>query len=187
MAKVLVVVDMQNDFLTGALKNDEGVKVIPHIKGKLENAGKDTLVCFTRDTHFEDYLETEEGKNLPVVHCIYGTEGWQITDELNPLKDGKALPANTFVFDKYTFGSRQFASFLSENSARIDEIELVGVCTDICVISNAMLAKATLPNIPVYVDAAGCAGVTPATHDNAIEAMKMCHIHIVNEKREAWR
>ena len=187
MSKVLVIVDMQNDFLTGALKNDEGVKVIPHIRKKLAEAAPDTIICFTRDTHFNDYLTTEEGRNLPVTHCIYGTDGWQITDELNPFNPGSTLPLNTYVFDKYTFGSQQFASFLSENSARIEEVELVGVCTDICVISNALLAKAALPNIPIYVDAAGCAGVTPASHDTALEAMKMCHIHIINEKREAWR
>ncbi len=181
MAKLLVVVDMQNDFLTGALKNDDGVKVIPYIKEKLEKADKDTIVCFTRDTHFEDYPETEEGKNLPVKHCLYGTDGWQITDELNPLKDGKTLPKGTYIFDKYTFGSQQFAAFLSENAAKIEEIELVGVCTDICVISNAILAKATLPNVPIYVDEAGCAGVTPESHRTAIEAMKACHIHIKNE------
>ena len=178
MAKVLAVIDMQNDFLTGALANPEGVKAIPHIKEKLAAAGEDTLICFTRDTHFDDYLETEEGKNLPVPHCIYGTDGWQITDELNPVKDGQPLPPRTYVFDKNTFGSQQFAAFLRENAHRIDEIELVGVCTDICVISNALLAKASLPNVPIYVDAAGCAGVTPVSHNTALEAMKMCHIHV---------
>ena len=178
MAKVLAVIDMQNDFLTGALANPEGVKAIPHIKEKLAAAGEDTLICFTRDTHFDDYLETEEGKNLPVPHCIYGTDGWQITDELNPVKDGQPLPPRTYIFDKNTFGSQQLAALLRENAHRIDEIELVGVCTDICVISNALLAKASLPNVPIYVDAAGCAGVTPASHNTALEAMKMCHIHV---------
>ncbi len=181
MAKVFAVIDMQNDFLTGALKNDEGVKVIPYIKKRLAGLDKDTMVCFTRDTHFEDYPETEEGKNLPVAHCIYGTSGWQITEELDPAKIAKDLPMPPYIFDKYTFGSRQFASFLSENAERIDEIELVGVCTDICVISNALLAKATLPNVPVFVDAAGCAGVTPESHRTALKAMKACHIHIKNE------
>jgi nicotinamidase-related amidase len=178
MAKVLVVVDMQNDFLTGALKNDEGVKVIPYIKEKLAHVHhEDTIVCFTRDTHFGDYLDTEEGRNLPVSHCIYGTEGWQITEELNPVKDG-ALPLGTYIFDKVTFGSQQLASFLSENAGRIEEVELVGVCTDICVISNALLAKAALPNVPIYVDAAGCAGVTPESHETALKAMEMCHVHV---------
>ncbi len=182
MSKLFAVIDMQNDFLTGALRNDDGVKVIPYIKKRLAGLDKDALVCFTRDTHFNDYLETEEGRNLPVEHCIYGTDGWQITKELDPQKEGNKLCCSTYIFDKYTFGSQQFASFLSENAARIDEIELVGVCTDICVISNALLAKATLPNVPVYVDAAGCAGVTPESHRTAIDAMKACHIHIKNEK-----
>lgn len=178
MCKVLVVVDMQNDFLTGALKNDEGVRIIPYIRSKIDNNGACNLVCYTRDTHFGDYLNSEEGRNLPVPHCIYGTQGWQITDELNPEKNGSGLPLGTYIFDKSTFGSIQLASFLADHGKRIEEVELVGVCTDICVISNALLIKAALPDVPIYVDAAGCAGVTPESHRTALDAMKACHIHV---------
>ncbi len=178
MCKVLVIVDMQNDFLTGALKNDAGVKIIPYIKSKIENNGTGNLLCFTRDTHFGDYLNSEEGINLPIPHCMYGTKGWQITDELNPEKEGEKLPLGTYLFDKGTFGSVQLASFLSDHRSRINEVEIVGVCTDICVISNALLIKSTIPDIPIYVDAKGCAGLTPESHRNALEAMKACHIHV---------
>ncbi len=178
MCKVLVIVDMQNDFLTGALKNDAGVKLIPYIKSKVENFGNGNLLCYTRDTHFGDYLNSEEGKNLPIPHCIYGTRGWKITEELDLEAEGKSLPLGTYIFDKDTFGSVQLAAFLSDHRKRIDEIEIVGVCTDICVISNAMLLKATLPDVPIYVDSEGCAGLTPESHRTALEAMKACHIHI---------
>ena len=168
--KTLIVVDMQNDFIDGALGTAEAVAIVPNVCSKLEearNAG--SQIIFTRDTHFENYMETEEGKNLPVPHCIKGTKGWEITEKL-PVKD-----ADT-VIDKITFGHVWSADMIKGN-----EIELIGLCTDICVISNALGIKAVLPEVPVTVDASCCAGVTPGSHKNALEAMKMCQVKIINE------
>ena len=179
--KITVVIDMQNDFLTGALRNEEAIKISGYVIDKVKKAKeKGETVLFTMDTHGDDYMQTEEGQNLPVVHCISGTEGWELIDGLKPYADKN----NTFI--KETFGSKDFAEYLREN-ADITEIEFIGVCTDICVISNVMLAKAMLPNAKIYVDAAGCAGVTPEAHDTALNAMKACHIKIVNEGQENWR
>ncbi len=169
--KLLVVVDMQNDFTTGALKNDEAVKVIPNIARKIEQSEKsgDTVV-FTRDTHTDDYMETQEGKNLPVKHCVKGTLGWEIVPQL------KMYTYRKRIFDKPCFGSMELAMFAHEKC--FDEVELIGVCTDICVISNAMLIKAALPEAEVCVDSSCCAGVTVQSHQNALNAMSMCHIKI---------
>lgn len=171
--KLLVVVDMQNDFIDGALGTKEAVAIVDNVKEKIEayRANGDTVV-FTRDTHEENYMETQEGKNLPVSHCIRGTQGWQITSTLPVGEDT--------VVDKPTFGSTKLAH-LVYGIKNLESIELVGLCTDICVISNALLLKATLPEVPVMVDASCCAGVTPQSHKNALEAMKMCQIGIVNE------
>ena len=171
MAKILVVVDMQNDFIDGALGTAEAVAIVPYVKSLIE--GFDGRVFFTRDTHFENYMETEEGKNLPVPHCIKGTHGWQIRAELDALRRTEAI-------DKLTFGSRDLVDVLA-GEGEIESITFVGLCTDICVISNAMLVKAFYPEIPLTVDARGCAGVTPESHVRALEAMKMCQIKVVNE------
>lgn len=166
--KVLIVVDVQNDFITGALGSKEAVAVVPNIKKKIEEyhaAGHD--IIFTRDTHDADYLETNEGKNLPVVHCIKGTEGWQIVD-------GLETPDCQYI-DKPTFGwlgwSKDFP---------YDEIELIGVCTDICVVSNALILKAMYPEAKITVDASCCAGVTPELHDAALATMRSCQICVQN-------
>jgi nicotinamidase-related amidase len=172
MEKFFVVIDMQNDFLSGALRNEEGLKVIDYIKNRLEQLDDDVKVIFTRDTHHEDYMETEEGANLPVPHCIEGTHGWEITDELAP------YAAKATVFNKNTFGSKELAKFFENYDGEIESFELVGVCTDICVISNALLIKSVLPNAKIYVDARGCAGVTPESHQTALSAMKACHVHV---------
>ncbi len=171
MKKILLVVDMQNDFIDGALGTAEAVAIVPYVKSLIE--GFDGKVFFTRDTHFENYMETEEGKNLPVPHCIKGTEGWQIRGELDALRKTEAI-------DKLTFGSRDLVEVLSREG-EIESITFVGLCTDICVISNAMVVKAFYPEIPLIVDARGCAGVTPESHTRALEAMKMCQIKVVNE------
>lgn len=176
--KVLVVVDMQEDFTRGALRNEEGIKIIPKVAEKIQKArAEGAAVIFTRDTHAEDYLLTEEGRNLPVPHCIKDTDGWQIVPELaaTPLADGDR------VIDKETFGSVVLgAALLTMNEAeRIAEVELVGLCTDICVISNALLAKAFLPNAHIKVDSACCAGVTPQSHETALRAMRACHVEVV--------
>lgn len=169
---LLIVVDMQNDFIDGALGSPEAAAIVPYVKSLIE--GFDGRVLFTRDTHFDDYMETQEGKNLPVPHCIKGTAGWQIRSELDALR-------KTEPIDKITFGSRELAERL-RNENDIDSITFVGLCTDICVISNVMLVKAFCPEIPLTVDAKGCAGVTPESHRNALAAMKMCQVRVVNEE-----
>ncbi len=174
MQKILVVVDMQNDFIDGALGTSEAQAIVPLVKEKIENF--DGQVIFTRDTHFDNYMQTQEGKNLPVPHCIKDTEGWEIRPELETLRKRPAI-------DKLTFGSTALGKLLAEENVQepIESITFVGLCTDICVISNAMIAKAFLPEVPLIVDAACCAGVTPQSHRNALEAMKVCQIAIENE------
>lgn len=174
MQKFLIVVDMQNDFIDGALGTAEAVQIVPNVVKKIE--GFSGRVIFTRDTHEEDYLETQEGQKLPVVHCIKGSYGWQIRKELEALRKEPAI-------DKPTFGSAELGKLLYEENRRepIEEITLIGLCTDICVISNAMLIKAFLPEVPIKVDASCCAGVSPESHKNALLAMKSCQIEIENE------
>ena len=169
--KILVVVDMQNDFITGTLGSGEAVKIVPAVVEKVKNF--DGKVIFTRDTHFEDYLETQEGKNLPVKHCIKDTYGWQICDELNGFANN--------VVDKITFGSVDLPKVIKNATDIVDEIELCGLCTDICVISNAMILKASFPETKITVDANCCAGVTPQSHNNALDAMKAVQIEIKNK------
>ena len=172
--KYLIVVDMQNDFIDGALGSEEAVKIVPYVKSLIENF--DGQVLFTRDTHYENYMDTQEGKNLPVPHCIRGTKGWEIRSELMALC--KEEPIN-----KVTFGSVELGPILKEANEQkpIESITFIGLCTDICVISNVMIAKAFLPEVKVKVDAACCAGVTPESHKNALEAMKMCQVEIENK------
>ena len=169
--KYLIVVDMQNDFIDGALGTPEAVAILPYVKECIESF--DGKVLFTRDTHFEDYESTQEGKNLPVRHCIKDTDGWQIHPLLEPLRKTPAI-------DKITFGSKDLIEILSHEE-EIESITFLGLCTDICVISNAMLVKAFYPEIPLYVDAKGCAGVTPESHKNALTAMKTCQINVLND------
>ena len=171
MKNYLIVVDMQNDFIDGALGTAEAVSIVERVAAKIR--AFDGEVIFTRDTHAPDYLETQEGRNLPVVHCVKDTEGWRIREGLETIR-----PA--LVVDKPSFGSAELGAILAEANARegIGSITLVGLCTDICVISNALLLKAFLPEVPVVVDAACCAGVTPQSHRNALEAMKVCQIAI---------
>ena len=169
--KLLIVVDMQNDFIDGALGTPEAVAIVPYVKERIENF--DGKVLFTRDTHLENYMQTQEGAHLPVPHCIKDTHGWQIRAELD-------APRTTEPLDKVTFGSKELMATI-EQEAPVESITLVGLCTDICVISNAMMIKAFYPEIPVIVDAKGCAGVIPESHQNALNAMKMCQIQVINE------
>ena len=171
MQKILLVVDMQNDFIDGALGTAEAEKIVPLVKEKIE--GFDGTVLFTRDTHFDNYMETQEGKRLPVPHCIKGTEGWQIRKELDALRTTEAI-------DKLTFGSSELEQLLVKKNEEepIESITVIGLCTDICVISNALLAKAFLPETEIRVDARCCAGVTPQSHENALNAMSVCQIVI---------
>ena len=166
--KYLIVVDMQNDFIDGALGTPEAEAIVPYVRERI--ASFDGEVLFTRDTHFEGYLASAEGKKLPVPHCIKGSDGWQIREELDALR-------KTEPIDKVTFGSRALASFFEGKD--VESITLLGLCTDICVISNALLLKAFYPEVPIFVDSRGCAGVTPASHENALAAMKMCQIDIL--------
>jgi nicotinamidase-related amidase len=168
--KYLIVVDMQKDFVDGALGTKEAVSIVPAVKKRIEKAlAAKEEVIFTRDTHEENYLETQEGRLLPVKHCIRGTEGWEIIPELRTY-------ANE-IFDKPTFGSQKLGEYLAEkNNAK--EITVIGLCTDICVISNALLIKAFLPEVPIFVEKDCCAGVTPESHENALKAMQSCQIQV---------
>lgn len=172
---VLIVVDMQNDFIDGALGTAEAVAIVPNVVKKIRDF--DGIVLATKDTHGEDYLSTQEGKNLPVVHCVKGTEGWELNPSVAELIDEPAI-------EKPAFGSVRLGEVLVALSrkAPVEDITLIGLCTDICVISNAMIAKAYLPEVLVIVDASCCAGVTPASHNNALEAMKACQIQVVNQE-----
>ncbi|MCR5613453.1 isochorismatase family cysteine hydrolase [Treponema sp.] len=168
--KLLVVVDMQNDFIDGALGTKEAVAIVPNVAEKIENARKNgDMIVFTRDTHQKNYLETQEGKNLPVVHCIEGTPGWQISDKLDV---GSAR-----IFDKPSFGSMALADFAATLNG-LEEIELIGLCTGICVISNAFILKAKLPEVKISVDSSCCACVTPESHNTALSAMKLCQVEV---------
>ena len=171
MKKILIVIDMQNDFIDGALGSAEAQKIVPYVKTLIENF--DGKVLFTQDTHFEDYMQTQEGKNLPVAHCVKGTDGWRIRAELDALR-------KTEPVEKITFGSKELVEVISKEEG-IESITFVGLCTDICVISNVMIVKAFYPEIPLTVDARGCAGVTPESHKTALDAMKAIQVKIVNE------
>lgn len=169
--KILCVIDMQNDFIDGALGTPEAVKIVDNVREKIEKYRKNgDTVIFTRDTHYENYMDTAEGKNLPVPHCVKGTDGWQISAKLE-VGDSK-------VIDKPTFGSTELGEYVA-GLKNVESIELIGLCTDICVISNALLLKANFPETPICVDSSCCAGVTPESHSNALSAMKMCQIEII--------
>lgn len=186
--KYLIVVDFQKDFTTGALGNPECVAAatrfiqdMPHL------LDADTKVIYTKDTHGENYMNTEEGKHLPVPHCIRGTDGWELHPGVlcSPQYLTVCTPyVDRGVVEKPTFGSLDLVNALyalSEGDAEMypEMITFVGVCTDICVISNVMLVKAAFPDVPIYVNSNYCAGVTPESHQNALNAMKMCHIEVI--------
>lgn len=173
LRKILIVVDMQNDFINGSLGTEEAKKIVPNVVNIIkEYSPKDIFV--TRDTHPDNYLETQEGKNLPVKHCIEGTEGWELNSTV------KNAIRNAEIINKPTFGSTELAKKI-ELMANVEplEITLVGLCTDICVISNALLIKSFLPETPIYVVESCCAGVTPDSHNAAIATMKMCQINVI--------
>lgn len=171
---VLVVVDVQNDFIDGALGSSEAQEALPRIVEKARNFSGSVIA--TKDTHFDDYLETQEGHNLPVPHCVKGTEGWEFPEELgNVLRDKGAR-----VYEKLTFGSVELAQDLKGRFGRgeISSVEFVGFCTDICVISNALLVKAEAPELLVRVDARCCAGVTPEKHQSALDVLESCQVQV---------
>lgn len=171
MKNVLVVVDMQKDFIDGALGTEEAAAIVDSVAGAVKSFEGE--VVFTRDTHFDNYMETQEGKNLPVPHCIKGTDGWQLDRKLAALRTDSMK-----TFDKPAFGSVELAAYL-KTKEELESVTLIGLCTDICVISNALLIKAYMPEVTVRVMEKCCAGVTPQSHKNALEAMKMCQIQIV--------
>ena len=173
MTRLLIVIDMQNDFIDGSLGTKEAQAIVPAVKEKIRSYPKEDVLA-TMDTHFPDYMETQEGKNLPVMHCVKGTDGWQIRPELAEL----ILPEN--IYEKPTFGCMDLARDLQgfcEGGEDV-ELELVGLCTDICVVSNALLLKAAMPEARISVDASCCAGVTPEKHLAALETMRSCQIHV---------
>ncbi len=178
---ILVVVDMQNDFVSGALGTAEARDIVPYVVGRVvDGLNRSEEILFTRDTHGADYPDTQEGRKLPVPHCIRGTEGWEIIEQLREYAKNP--------IDKPTFGSQYLGALLKardedlkkQGKPGVEKITLIGLCTDICVVSNALLIKAFLPEVEIAVDAECCAGVTPESHKNALEAMKMCQITVEN-------
>lgn len=181
MKKVLVIVDMQKDFIDGALGTQEAVAIVPRVVEKIEEAQRDNVAIYvTLDTHTEDYLKTQEGANLPVPHCIKNTKGWALDEKIQAIMDSSTYTA----IEKGAFGSpdlaQQMKALYEAHQKEGVEVELIGVCTDICVITNALLIKAAAPEVKISVDASCCAGVTPGSHQTALEAMKMCQIAVVN-------
>lgn len=168
--KLLIVIDMQNDFIDAALGTKEAVAIVPAVAKKIaEYREAGNQVIFTRDTHQKNYMETQEGKNLPVMHCIEGTDGWQISKELEV--------GESKLFNKPSFGSMKLADYVASLND-IEEIELIGLCTGICVISNTFILKAKLPEVKITVDSSCCACVTPESHQTALNAMQLCQINV---------
>ena len=177
--KVLIVVDMQNDFIDGALGTKEAQAIVPNVRKKIEEyATRGDEIIFTRDTHFENYLETNEGKHLPVEHCIKGTDGWEIHVDLD-IAICEHIDKLTFGYNIWNINKTDGICY-GHNECFAD-VEIVGLCTDICVVSNALILKAQFPEINITVDASCCAGVTPETHKAALTTMKMCQINVINE------
>lgn len=178
MRKILIAVDLQNDFISGSLGTDDAISIVPtSVKKILSHNG---FIIATLDTHFDNYSDTLEGKNLPVVHCIRSSHGWQLNSEIE-----KALRShgNYEILEKISFGSPELPSLVEKASGGEEfEIELIGLCTDICVVSNALILKAAFPEVNITVDASCCAGVSAETHNAALQTMKMCQINIINEK-----
>ena len=178
MERYLIVIDMQKDFIDGALGSDMAKAIVPKVIEKIKEYEPGHIYA-TRDTHFENYLETLEGKKLPVVHCIKESEGWQIHPGVS------ASMPQAKIYDKYTFGSGELAEEMYRLSlGREMEIELSGLCTDICVVSNALLLRAKLPGTVIKVDPSCCAGVTEESHKAALETMRMCQIDIMQDKED---
>lgn len=174
MRKLLIVIDMQNDFIDAALGTKEAAAIVEPVKNKILSYPVSDVIA-TMDTHSPDYMNTQEGKFLPVPHCIKGTPGWEIRSELAALLEGAA------IYEKPTFGCVALAQDLKALSEREEiSLELVGLCTDICVVSNALLLKAAMPEVPICVDASCCAGVTVEKHMAALETMRSCQIVITN-------
>ncbi len=173
MKRFLIVVDMQKDFVDGALGSKEAVAIVPAVAEKIKTFDGEIFVTY--DTHFKNYMDTQEGKSLPVPHCIKGTAGWQLDKTVT-----EALSEKPYTpVEKITFGSTALPELIARAAGEEPfSVELIGLCTDICVVSNALLLKAHFPEAPLSVDAACCAGVTPAKHEAALETMRSCQIRI---------
>ena len=172
MRRILIVVDMQKDFVNGALGTKEAVAIVPAVVDKIRQYEKENIFV-TRDTHRKDYLTTQEGRKLPVEHCIEGTPGWELDPTVAEAVQGAA------IVNKPTFGSTELMNIIREISEKDEiSIELIGLCTDICVVSNALLLKAAVPEVEISVDASCCAGVTPEKHEAALETMRSCQIQV---------
>ena len=177
MKKLLIVVDMQKDFITGTLGSSQAQAIVPFVKTKIEEyRGSGGRIIFTKDTHGGDYLETQEGRRLSVVHCVAGTDGHDIAGELDT--------AGCEIFEKTSFGSSALAEYLAETIGDTDEIELCGLCSDICVVSNALILKARFPETLVTIDTRCCAGVTQKSHEAALLTMKMCQVNVIGEREQ---
>ncbi len=175
MSKSLIVIDFQNDFVDGSLGTKEAQKIIPLVAKKVKNALENNVfVYFTLDTHKEGYLDTLEGKNLPVVHCMKGTHGHELNTEISSLLENYVENKDYKILEKEYFSS----TALLEN-IKDEEVEMIGICTDICVVSNALLLKAHFPNMSITVDSSCCAGVTPQKHEAALEVLKSCQLSVV--------
>ncbi len=176
MKKILIVVDMQKDFVDGALGTKEAVVIVNNVVNKIENFDGDVIVTY--DTHPENYMETQEGKKLPVPHCIKGSDGWKLDSKVQSALDRREYKA----IEKPTFGSTELPEYIKENyNPDGIEIELIGLCTDICVVSNALLLKANFLETKISVDASCCAGVTVDSHNAALTTMKMCQVNVIGE------
>lgn len=173
MRKVLVVVDMQKDFVDGALGSNEAVAIVDNVVNKINEFDGEIIVTY--DTHQDNYMETREGKYLPVPHCIENTDGWLLNDKVENALVGKGATR----IKKPTFGSVKLVDVLSDVDEKNTEVTLIGLCTDICVVSNAMLLKANYPEMNIVVDASCCAGVTVESHNAALTTMKMCQIDVI--------
>lgn len=189
MKKVLIVIDMQNDFITGSLGSEEAKKIVPNVVKKIKeyyDAGED--VFYTRDTHFNDYLETLEGQKLPIKHCIFNTNGYEICDEIKNIESNKYRMEN--IYNKLTFGYDGWRFILGhtdeagEFSCDYESIEIVGLDSDVCVASNCLILRALFPNTKITVDAQCCAGTTPEKHRAALDVMESCQIEIINRREQ---
>ena len=179
MKKLLVVVDMQNDFIDGALGTPEAQAIVPKVIDKINNWDGD--IWYTQDTHHPDYLSTNEGKHLPVVHCIRRSHGWEVQKEVDDALRYASCSTHVAIFEKGTFGSYALAQNVALES--YNEITLIGLCTDICVVTNALLLKTVCSEAKVVVDASCCAGVTPESHKAALLTMKMCQVDVIGEDK----
>lgn len=182
--KILICIDMQNDFVNGSLGTKEAERVVPYVVNKINTYREndnDNIIIFTQDTHSKSYLSTFEGEKLPIPHCIKKTNGWEFTYGIHTKVDEN----KDYIFEKGTFGLNRWKDIISSisfnNGYKLESIELCGLCTDICVISNALIIRSSFPSIPIIVDAKCCAGSTPEKHLAALEVMKSCQIDIINE------